>query len=164
MVPLFNTDMQVVIKTRRGQCVTIFTWGLALRDITFTNNICMFWSHRLKVSPPKFLFTHAATIGPPFMHYFFMSGLLNFKEVNTFMQHLTLSFGDYGHLNVKCRVLTKYIIYLSLSSSLFLSVSSTLSYSLTSVSVAGRPHWRSYRRSTLKPTSCCTEPTHCGRN
>ncbi|OON96046.1 MAG: hypothetical protein ATN36_06795 [Epulopiscium sp. Nele67-Bin005] len=43
-------------------------------------------------------------------------------------------------------------------------MSSLLSVSVTSVSVAGRPHWRSYRRSTRKLTSCCTEPTHCDRN
>lgn len=67
------------------------------------------------------------------------------------------------NLDGEFSVLNKYKICVPLSH-LFLSMSSPLSYSVASVSAVGRPHWRNYRRSTLKPTSCCTEPTHCGRN
>lgn len=35
---------------------------------------------------------------------------------------------------------------------------------LRSASGGGRPRWRSCRRFTLRPTSCCTAPTPSGRN
>lgn len=36
--------------------------------------------------------------------------------------------------------------------------------SVCSASVGGRPLWKSCRQFTLKPTSCCMEPTHSDRN
>ena len=40
----------------------------------------------------------------------------------------------------------------------------TVCMCVRSVSVGGRPRWRSCRRFTLKPTCCCMEPTHSDRN
>ncbi len=130
-----------------------------LLTLCFTNNETHFlrlWLENDPVSPPNFWFAHADTIGPLYMHYFFIRvghGILTLS--------FPFSLSDCGSVDVECRVLTKYIICLYL---VYFYLSSPLSCSVTSVSVAGRPHWRSYRQSTLKPTSCFMEPTHCGRN
>lgn len=66
---------------RRGQCVAILSSYLALPIKTMHFEVCI---ENEPASPPKFRFKHADTIGPPYMHHFFMSalsaghGILNF--------------------------------------------------------------------------------------
>lgn len=122
--------------------------------LCFLLSLCLTWHHHC--------FLEGCKCWPvlPFTLKISMSNIVNLSFLYGLLLLLNLNLkkkkkSDYLHVSICLLNLCPSVSFLSI----YVLVPVWLS-----VSVVGKPHWRSYKRSTLSPMSCCMEPTHCGRN